>query len=163
MPTAPCVASHMASLKSNKLPECLMCRSPHPLHVPGLSSLNHLFLSFFYKSIFVLSYFSLVVTYSFTFSITLSWCFSIILCSRFIVCFSYIWQQRASKFAVCHHSTEWEECNVRKKTPYFQNSSLLLLISITGAWPMYLQGSSAIISYLKIPALIIAIKGTLKK
>lgn len=51
MPTAPCVASHMASLKSNKLPECLMCRSPHPLHVPGLSSLNHLFLSFFYKSI----------------------------------------------------------------------------------------------------------------
>lgn len=115
MPTAPRVASHMASLKSNKLPECFMCRSPHPLHVPGLSSLNHLFLSFFYKSIFVLSYFSLVVTYSFTFSITLSWCFSIILCSRFIVCFSYIWQQLASKFAVCHHSTEWEECNVRKK------------------------------------------------
>lgn len=41
MPTASCATSHVASLKSNKPPECFMSRSPLLLHVPGSVSLTH--------------------------------------------------------------------------------------------------------------------------
>lgn len=113
MPTASRATSHVASLKSNKLPECFMFCSPHALNVPSCFSLTHFgafslyftsSFSFFYKSISALSYYALVVRCSFTLSITLSHsstvCCSIISGSRFAASALCLGWALASKFVV---------------------------------------------------------------
>lgn len=94
MPTASRATSHVASLKSNKPPECFISRSPLPLHVPGSVSLTHVD-CFFDSLSFFLSLtnpFSPCLTILLLLGTTLLSpsrchavvCFSIILCSRFM-------------------------------------------------------------------------------